>query len=408
MHELTAQEKALVAEVKGQTEALITEKTNGLIASDTFAQKVAALEQSIQTETATVKAALEATLKEQGIVLAELKANKGEGGKPMSQTEQITKAINDNADALASLSKGNNVKFTVKSAGDMTTSNYSGGYVGISQFDPVVGAFNLRRPFIRDIVNVRPMSDMYITWFDQANADGTAAAQTQGSGKAQIDFDLVEAKLPAETIAAYITVTKQAMRDLPYFTALVNQELTKRVNLAFDAELLTGDGTTPNLKGISTYSTPFTAPAGLIALVDNATIFDLLIAAQAQVNAENHMANYALMHPTDVARIRISKGTDGHYLTQAPNGLLQYAGINIIENTGVTQNTMYVIDSTKSNVGIREDFNITVGLDGNNFTQNKVTVLGELVAAHYIKSNDTTAFVKITDIDAAIATLELP
>lgn len=406
--ELTPQEKALVAEVKGQTESLIAEKTNGLIASDTFAAKVTALEASIKAETEAVKEAIEATLKEQGIELSKLKANKGEGGKPMSQTEQITKAINDNAEALKNISQGQKVQMTVKSAADMTTSNYSGGYVGISQFDPVAGTFALRRPFIRDIVNVRPMTDMYITWFDQANADGTAAVQTQGSGKAQIDFDLVEAKLPAETVAAYITVTKQAMRDLPYFTALVNQELTKRVNLAFDAQLLSGTGTTPQLKGIATYATAFSAPTGLASLVDNATIFDLLIAAQAQVNAAEHMANYALMHPTDVARIRIAKGTDGHYLTQAPNGLMQYAGINIIENTGVTQNTMYVIDSTKSNIGIREDFNITVGLDGNNFTQNKVTVLGELVAAHYIKSNDTTAFVKITDIDAAIATLELP
>ena len=177
--ELTPQEKALVAEVKGQTESLIAEKTNGLIASDTFAAKVTALEQSIKAETEAVKEALEATLKEQGIVLAELKANKGEGGKPMSQTEQITKAINDNAEALKNLSTGNKVQMTVKSAADMTTSNYSGGYVGISQFDPVAGTFALRRPFIRDIVNVRPMTDLYITWFDQANADGTATVQTQ-------------------------------------------------------------------------------------------------------------------------------------------------------------------------------------------------------------------------------------
>ena len=51
---------------------------------------------------------------------------------------------------------------------------------------------------------------------------------------------------------------------------------------------------------------------------------------------------------------------------------------------------------------------ITIGLNSDNFTKNLVTILGEMRAVHYIKENDKTAFIYVSDIAASIASLETP
>jgi hypothetical protein len=80
----------------------------------------------------------------------------------------------------------------------------------------------------------------------------------------------------------------------------------------------------------------------------------------------------------------------------------------VIENIGVTANTMVVGDFTKSNLRLREDAMISIGYENDDFTKNLVTILGEIRAVHYIKTNHLKAFVNVTDIDAAIAAILAP
>ena len=82
--------------------------------------------------------------------------------------------------------------------------------------------------------------------------------------------------------------------------------------------------------------------------------------------------------------------------------------MQIVENTGVTVNTCYVIDASVCRLAMREDFNVTIGLDGNNFTKNQVTILGEMRAAHYVKENDKPKLIYCSGITAALAALEKP
>ena len=59
---------------------------------------------------------------------------------------------------------------------------------------------------------------------------------------------------------------------------------------------------------------------------------------------------------------------------------------------------------TKSNLRVRENMNITVGYNADDFSKNMVSIICEARAAHYIKDNDVRAFVT-ADISTAIAAL---
>jgi HK97 family phage major capsid protein len=410
--EFNENEKAMLVSLKEQTTELITEKTKNLISQDGFNDAIGQLnKQHAENQDALniIKAAQEA----QGLKLTEMANTKSEN----TPKDMFKHAYKENEEQFKSMAQSGRGSFSFdlsvnKASADMSLGNYSGGYVGISSLDPQVGGFVKREPYLREIINASTIDSQYVTWIDQANQDGTTGSTAEGGAKNKIDFDLVERKLPVECINAYVTVSKQALADFGQMRALINEELRSEVELNLDAQILTGSGTTPALKGIQTYATAY-ANTGFAALVYNPTELDVLNIMQAQVAAAKGKANYALMHPTDVAKLRSLRrpttGAAGDYSWafqwNPVTGLMMYNGLSIIENTGVTANTAYVIDSRACKLAMREDFNVTVGLDGSNFTKNQVTILGEMRAAHYVKENDKVKLIYCSSLSSAITAL---
>jgi HK97 family phage major capsid protein len=324
------------------------------------------------------------------------------------QAHDILIAKKDDLSAMIS-NKYANVKFDIKAAATMTTANYSGGTVGLSQWDSAFALVPRRMPKIRQIVNSFSCGAKYVAWAEQANRDGGAGNTAEGAAKTQADFDIVEANKLVEKITAYTKVSKEALADISFLQREINNDLVSLIEAKLDTDLYAGSGTTPVIKGIYTYATTFSAPSGLGLAVDNANELDALRAAICQVENAFFSPNYIILHPTDVAKIDMLKSTTNEYLTHQAAGQFMFKsfyGLPIVSSTVVTQGTFLVGDFTKSNLGIREEINIQVGFDGSDFTNNLVTILAEARAVHYIKSNHTAAFVKGTfsTVKAALET----
>jgi HK97 family phage major capsid protein len=149
------------------------------------------------------------------------------------------------------------------------------------------------------------------------------------------------------------------------------------------------------------------AAGSFAGTIINANKLDVLRTAIAQVVSNEFIPNYILMHPNDVASLDLEKNTEGDYGVppfRSANGMV-VSGVQVIENTGQTVDKFTVGDFTKFNVRLREGITIDVGLDGNDFTNNLVTILGEIRLASYIKSNHAGAFVS-GDFSDAIAALD--
>jgi HK97 family phage major capsid protein len=339
--------------------------------------------------------------------------------KNKSIEEQAYDILKGKEDELKSIkgdkfSKGTN--FDIKSAATMTVANYSGGTVGLSQWDNAFALVPRRMPKLRQIVNSFGINEgRYVAWAEQSARDGGAGQTAEGSAKTQADFDIVEANKIVEKITAYTKVSKEALSDIKFLQREINNDLISLVETKLDADLYSGSGTTPAIKGItasgyaptiSLTSTPFATAGGG---VPNANHFDVLRAAIYSVEAAFFNPNYIVMHPVDIARIDMLKSTTGEYLQHQAAGQFafkSYYGLPIISSTVVTAGTFLVGDFTKSNLGIREEINIQVGYDGSDFTNNLVTILAEVRAVHYIKTNHVNAFVKGTfaTVIAAMAT----
>jgi len=256
------------------------------------------------------------------------------------------------------------------------------------------------------IANVSPTTKMYVQWAEQANPDGAANETAQGVAKNQIDFDWVEKSAKVEKITAYIKVSKEALDDLDGLANEIDTELRETILIKVDTDLLSGDGTTPSLNGLLNQDTAYSA-GSFAGTISDPNEFDVIRTAIAQVVTNLFIPNYIIMHPTDVAKLDLTKGTDGHYALppfKSADGMT-ISGVKIIENTGQTVDKFTVGDFTKFNVRIREGLTIDMGLDADDFTKNLITILGEIRLVAYVKTNHVGAFVS-GDFGDAIAALD--
>jgi HK97 family phage major capsid protein len=284
-----------------------------------------------------------------------------------------------------------------KVAGNMETGNVDA--VGsnsipfsLADFEFGLTRVQRRSPFLMQLGNVSPINTMYAQWAEQENPDGAPTAVSEGSSKPQIDFDWVEKSQKVEKIAAFIKVSKEALADLAGLRNEIDTELSETVALKADDDLWDADGTSPNIKGITQFATAYSEPAGITTVEND---YDLLRAAIAQVVENKFIPNNIVMHPTDVANLDILKDSEGRYLIppfKSATGQM-ISGVPIVENLGVDQGEFLVGDFTKWKIRLREGFNIDMGLDGNDFTKNMITILGEIRLASYVKGNHTGAFV---------------
>lgn len=362
-----------------------------------------------------------ATVKALGEEIAELKSQKDAQQKHLDELTAKQSEIKISGQKFADLvldglkaanigsiknNRSGSASFDVKAAATMTSANYSGGNVGLTSWDNEFARVVRRSPFLRQIVRTRPIGTQGISWAEQANPDPGAAGMTaEGAAKTQTDFDMVERREVSRKITDFIKVSKEALDDISYLASEINQELVELIELKLDEQILSGDNTGQNLKGILTYAPAFSVAGTSLATagggVDQANNFDVLRAAAWQIansGKGKFLPNYILLNPIDAAKMDMTKLTDGQYVIPpfvSAGGQTVY-GLRVIENVGVTAGDFLVGDFSKSVLGIREEITINIGYENDDFTKNLVTILGEMRAFHYIKTNHNTAFVKGT------------
>jgi HK97 family phage major capsid protein len=395
-------------------EKSIAEKTEGFVSSEELvaikADLASVKEIAEKDNTSDLKAEI---AKLEGMIEGLKEAKKEEAPKAQTLGQAISFAFKSAKDKIVETAeKGGLLNLDTKAAGTMLIdTNYSGGTVGLSSLEGGLTRIQRRRPFLRSLVNSANTTSKFIAYIEQKNADpGVAGTTAEGAEKTQTDFDLVEASAEVKKITAYIKVSKEMIADIPFMQGEINNELMELVELKLDEQILLGDGLASNLPGIDSVATAWSAGT-FAATIPSANNSDVLRVAIAQIAGQNFEANYILLNPADVAAMELTKSTTGEYtypmFVPGPNGVTTVKGIPVVESTLVPAGDFYVGDFTKANLRVREDMNVQVGYVNDDFTKNLMTVLVEMRAAFYVKSNHATAFVK-GDFATAIAALQLP
>ncbi|MEZ2132476.1 MULTISPECIES: phage major capsid protein [unclassified Sinorhizobium] len=172
---------------------------------------------------------------------------------------------------------------------------------------------------IRDLLAPGRTSSSSVEYVKETGFTNSAApvAETTTKPKSDLTFNLFTT--PVRTIAHIFKASRQILDDAPALASYINARGSYGLKFVEETQLLNGDGTGQNLNGILPQATAF-APAFTPA---EETAIDRLRLAILQVILAEYPASGFVLHPTDWAKIELTKDLGGNYIVgnaQSPMG----------------------------------------------------------------------------------------
>lgn len=384
---------------------LFAEKTKGMATSEDINAIKSELTKlnSLEEKSASIESAIAKF--EANLEAVKESAKKSNEKTPANLSQAIRMEVaSKHADMLESVSKGNKFNMDVK-----TDTTITGDYTGTYALTTLEAGVNqIARPIrrIMEISNVGTTSSKFVTYIAQ-DTQSTTGFVAEAVAKANGQVQYTEVSVAVKKVAGFIKVSKEMLSDLAFVQAEINNDLMASIEQNMDDQLLNGNGLGNNIDGVLAQATAWSAGIFAGAIVQ-AGVIDVLRVAKAQVEGANFTPTHIVLHPDDVARIEMSKDTQGQYtypnfaVGTAPN--MQLSGLTIVSSTNITADNFLVGDFSKFNVRVREGVNIQVGYEGDDFARNMVSILAEARLCSFVKQNDVTAFVT-GDFTTAIAAL---
>ena len=274
-----------------------------------------------------------------------------------------------------------------------------------------------RRPLtLRDLISVRRTTSDTVEYVKQTShtnaaapvaeatssaaptAPGTAGAlvlNANGGYKPEGAWAFEKATATVKTIAEWVPATKRALADVAQLEGLINDELVADLAETEETQILSGNGSGENLRGIlntvgiQTTATVATNDATRLASVRTAI---RLLRTVGRVSASGILAN-----PADAEKIDTMKDTTNRFYGNGPFGIGPKTlwGVPYVESEAITAGTLLAGDFSKAVLWDREQASVTVSdSHADFFIRNLVAILAEERVAFAVTR--PTAFCTIT------------
>ena len=401
--EIQDAQTALKANVEGaQTKALEAfEKANGLIAEMTL------------TKEASEKNATELDLLRKDLNTLSSNLNKARLDQPrkFKSFEQsfMDAALEKKEEIATILANGGKQSqpliFNLKDIGLFNTVEAAGSasQVSITQSTGIISDIRTRiTSYLTRVSRAALSMDRPVAnWMEQLDETGTAIFIGEGDAKTQLGIRYEEREAKAKKIPVYSKVTTEFLRYLPQLVSHIQSFLMKRVDIATENQLFTGNGTGNNLNGVIPYAVAYTG--GDMALqVVGPTGWDVMLGLISQVRKAHGIASGIYVKGGIVDVLLSTKDLDGRYILPAgvtvnAQGEISAWGVPMIRTEAALGAFDFVGgDLSAINVGFTGNMTVQIGLDGNDFTNNKKTILVEQEVVQFVSANDVQVLVKGT------------
>lgn len=248
--------------------------------------------------------------------------------------EVFAEGVEENWKEISRVAKGQKFSMDLKAVGNMTLSgNLTGDSVHTySQRQAILPA---QKTNFRDLMRTVNSETGSYVHYKESGTEGSISAQTEGSAKTQIDYDLTEVKTVNEYVAGYARFSKQMAKNLPFFQSTLPVLLLRDFYKAENAK----------------FWTDVTGASGIATASGSATDdVEKLIDAIGEQLDDNFNASYILVGQLQLARLNKLLYSSGNAYTgqggvvSSANGSISISGVPIIAASWVTDDKGLIID----------------------------------------------------------------
>lgn len=216
-----------------------------------------------------------------------------------------------------------------KAATDVIYSQGGGGGALVTpQYLPGVLPLPQRPLTIRDLFSNDTTTSDTLSYARQSSFDTAAAPVAQATSlstglKPQSAIGWTRVTSPIEAIATWMAATRRQLADAGQTRSLIDNQLTLMIKLVEEDQLLNGNGTSPNLRGLlqtsGVQTLDLSAATGSHPNIDGIRDAIRLIRTGAAFADPTGI----VMHPIDAALLDEAKDTQTRYMGQGPFGSAQ-------------------------------------------------------------------------------------
>jgi HK97 family phage major capsid protein len=245
----------------------------------------------------------------------------------------------------------------------------------------VPGATNILT--IESLYSHIPTTSNAIEYTKEASFTNAAAEAAEGAAKAESALTWSLVNMPVSTVAHWIKISRQLAMDNVALAAYVEARMRYGVQRKVETQLVSGDGTAPNISGFLDTGN-FTAHGYADAALG--TILKKLVLIR-KIIGDLEVAGYApsaiVMNPADWATVEIDllvAGTsNAARVAYDEAGNPRLFGVPVVKSVGMTADTFAVGDFRQhGNIYDREGVVVQMSeSDSDNFTKNLITLRAE-------------------------------
>jgi len=261
----------------------------------------------------------------------------GDGIKGAGHTEQ--KSIGDQfVDSDAFKTKGARAELDVDLKTLMTTT--AGWAPEVTRTGKVVD-FATRPIQVLDLFPTTTTGQNAVKYMEETTFTNAAAETAEAGTYQEAALALTEKTSPVQKVAVFLPITDEELEDEPRARGYVSNRLPFMLRQRLDGQLLVGNGTSPNLRGVLNVVGIGTQAKGTDPTPD--AVYKAMVTCQVTGQA---MPNAFVTNPLDWQDVRLLRTADGIYIWGNPSeaGPERIWGLQVVQAQAMTQNTGVVGD----------------------------------------------------------------
>jgi len=233
---------------------------------------------------------------------------------------------------------------------------------------------------VADLIPQTTTTQAAVKYMEETTFTNAAAETAEGGTYPESALAFTEKISPVQKIPTFIPLTDEQLEDVPRMRGIVENRLAFMIRQRLDLQIVSGNGTAPNLRGILNVAGIQTQARATDPGPD--AIYKAIVKVATIGQA---MANAVLMNPIDWQNIRLLRTADGIYIwgNPADAGPERVWGLRVAQAQAATAGTAVVGDFANfSELSVRSGMDVQVSNSHSTyFVEGKLAMRADIRAA---------------------------